>query len=679
MTNLPDPKDLRGSVSDGPLNWGDAWGHAAETMDETMRVVENGNADYFVLEKAYDERIAVIRDITGRDLPNPMRVASGVDREMAAVVAAQAGGGGVMPLIGELSPEFRRRQEEEFNERARALPGQYRQEIDQILSTPVVEEKGRVLREAEAAAGKAAGAPELGTLGRFSAQLWGGLTGAAQDPAQWGTAFIGPGGAGKSVAARIGRTMMTEALLNGGQELILQGMSQERKRAAGLEHGMGDMLTNAGVAATFGALFGGSMQGAGELWQALRGRAAGGAASFPEVSDEAGTAAMARVIDGAPEPGDVEIVAKAMGVELGPEKLDLLSRSFEERYLDELTIRDDAGPAEIRVHEAARRYAEDPDNNPPPEILERMLAEQEAGRMRFSPDEYERMFSGDRNAIDDIADTFFPDDVSRKVDDVAARVEDLAATIRDQQIRPPRAAEPMDEAAGRFAEEQAGEIVEPRRVGPFGPIYRAEEFGGDWAGAVRVLSDRRDGEIRGLLSHPEFGGIDLPWGRYDPATGNGFGLAKIVGKHPEVLDALPDILAGLPVISRSQNRAVLGDGLHRGIIRLDYDGEAKTWLMTAYEELRRPPETTHRLEVMEDGPSSSSAPAPGNIDVDTPEINLSDLMEPGRDRNGNPENYLDFIGVEDGDGNFTVMSAREALALADEPAFHAELLEACKL
>lgn len=688
MIDLPDPKNLRASVSDGPMSWSEAMGLAASTTHDVGRFVENGNADYYALEKAYDERIAAIRKVSGRELPNPMRVASGVDRDMAAVVAAQAGGAGFMPLIGELSPDFRRRQEEEFNEKARALSGRYRQEVDQILSTSIGEDKSRVMRDAEAAARKASSSSELGPIGRFSAQLWGGLTGATNDPAQWGMAFIGAGGGtAKTVAGRIGQTMLGEGLLNGAQELLLQGMSQERKRAAGLEHGMGDMLANAGVAATFGALFGGSVQGAGELWRSLRARSTAGAdaSSFPDVSDEAGTAALVRVIDGVPEPGDVEIVAKVMGVDLSPDTIDMLGRSFEERYLDDVTIRDDASPDEIRVYEAAQRYAEDPDNNPPPEILEQMLAEQEAGRMRFSPDDYERMFSGDQNVVDDIADTFFADGTVSRVDAIAERVDRLVDTIHDQSIRPAQSVEPRDEAALRFAEEQAGEISEPRRVGPFGPIWRADEFS-DWPSAVNALREADAGEIPGMLSHPEVGPIDLIWGSFDPGSPRkGVGLKKIAMKHPEVMSVLPDIIAGMNVVQRSENRIRLASADHRAVVRLDYDGQAKTWLFTAFETeeaiARRTGKTTNRPGRLQ-GDGQSSSPSSGETIVapDGDDINLAEAMvDPARDRNGNPENYLDFIGVETGDGRFETMSAREALELASVPDLEADLLEACKL
>ena len=56
-----------------------------------------------------------------------------------------------------------------------------------------------------------------------------------------------------------------------------------------------------------------------------------------------------------------------------------------------------------------------------------------------------------------------------------------------------------------------------------------------------------------------------------------------------------------------------------------------------------------------------------------------DIAEPPRDKNGNPENPFDFLRVEMADGSFATMSTAEALRLADEPNFLADLMEACKL
>jgi hypothetical protein len=52
---------------------------------------------------------------------------------------------------------------------------------------------------------------------------------------------------------------------------------------------------------------------------------------------------------------------------------------------------------------------------------------------------------------------------------------------------------------------------------------------------------------------------------------------------------------------------------------------------------------------------------------------------PERPRGGEPERVVDAIPVEDGDGHARMTSVSEALAIADEPALHADPPEACKL
>ena len=64
------------------------------------------------------------------------------------------------------------------------------------------------------------------------------------------------------------------------------------------------------------------------------------------------------------------------------------------------------------------------------------------------------------------------------------------------------------------------------------------------------MREHQTGELLGFLKHDEIGEIDLPWGHYDPVTENGAGLAKLVAKHPEVVDDLPQIVAGMKVIKK---------------------------------------------------------------------------------------------------------------------------------
>lgn len=140
----------------------------------------------------------------------------------------------------------------------------------------------------------------------------------------------------------------------------------------------------------------------------------------------------------------------------------------------------------------------------------------------------------------------------------------------------------------------------------FGPIFTG--FEGRWPEAVAHLSRIETGDASGVLTHPGVATpIDVVWG--DPDPRKGFGLAKILAKHPEVLADLPERLARMRVESATPNRIRLVDGGDHAVIRLDYDGQAKTWLMTAYEEGRRAGGRTESPGDLEaDSHSSSTSP-----------------------------------------------------------------------
>ncbi|WP_253185357.1 DUF2213 domain-containing protein [Burkholderia plantarii] len=120
------------------------------------------------------------------------------------------------------------------------------------------------------------------------------------------------------------------------------------------------------------------------------------------------------------------------------------------------------------------------------------------------------------------------------------------------------------------------------KVGPFGPILT--NFRGDAQGAIKALTEMQDGEAIGALHHPEIGDIDLVWGQ--PGTGNsdGYGLSKIVEFHPEVLGDLQGILGSMTKRQAGKNRIRLESPDHEASVRLSWDGEAKSWLLTAYEK-----------------------------------------------------------------------------------------------
>jgi hypothetical protein len=72
--------------------------------------------------------------------------------------------------------------------------------------------------------------------------------------------------------------------------------------------------------------------------------------------------------------------------------------------------------------------------------------------------------------------------------------------------------------------------------------------------------------------------IDVVWGD------NQYGLAHIITKHPEVVDRLPQLLAGMrEVKSPVEGRMRFEGGGYVAVVSREWTGQEKTWLLTAFE------------------------------------------------------------------------------------------------
>jgi len=130
---------------------------------------------------------------------------------------------------------------------------------------------------------------------------------------------------------------------------------------------------------------------------------------------------------------------------------------------------------------------------------------------------------------------------------------------------------------------EAVPIVEDKQeTGDFGPILT--QFKGDAQGAIRALTELQDGEAVAALNHPEVGDIDLVWGTAGTKESNGSGLAKLVKWHPEVVNNLQEVISSLKVVDRTENRIQLESDTHKAAVRLEWNGVAKKWLLTAFEK-----------------------------------------------------------------------------------------------
>src|SRR5690606_13530065 len=94
-------------------------------------------------------------------------------------------------------------------------------------------------------------------------------------------------------------------------------------------------------------------------------------------------------------------------------------------------------------------------------------------------------------------------------------------------VRPEGEAGTLGEDLSVKAAEARG--VEATHTGPMGPVFAGENFD-DWKSAVTFMRERQEGEIPGLITHPDLGPIDVVWGRHDDETGKGFGLSHIIAK-----------------------------------------------------------------------------------------------------------------------------------------------------
>jgi hypothetical protein len=186
----------------------------------------------------------------------------------------------------------------------------------------------------------------------------------------------------------------------------------------------------------------------------------------------------------------------------------------------------------------------------------------------------------------------------------------------------------METLAGRLSKEygtkarwaaqrvwnEAQNILKPLGADEFsehGPVFRS--FWRDEAGATKRLKELQAGDAQGALYHPRVGLIDMIWGwEGTPAKhhSDGYGLAHILAKHPNVEGRIQQIINESEVTQRTGNRIVLGDPDYGATIKLDFLKREKRWLLSAYDE--RPPAAEGGLtpRIPREGATGTTPPVP---------------------------------------------------------------------
>ena len=111
----------------------------------------------------------------------------------------------------------------------------------------------------------------------------------------------------------------------------------------------------------------------------------------------------------------------------------------------------------------------------------------------------------------------------------------------------------------------------------FGPVHT--EYRNDVAGAVDRLMSDKDGEA--IVHRDDVGDISLVYG-----DGN-MGLSHIENRRgAEFMDRLPELLRDGSLYSKpgQKDRFFIGTDRDEAVLRFEWDGKAKTWLLSAYEK-----------------------------------------------------------------------------------------------
>lgn len=136
--------------------------------------------------------------------------------------------------------------------------------------------------------------------------------------------------------------------------------------------------------------------------------------------------------------------------------------------------------------------------------------------------------------------------------------------------------------SNHFKEVEKQQEIKPIGKGEFGNIY--DQFKGKPKEAVEFLKEKKEGEVLEALYNKDVGYIDLVWGKEGTARSDGYGLSKLIKYHPEVVNNLQEIINDMHITKRTENRIQLESDKYKASVRLTWNNERKTWLLTAFQK-----------------------------------------------------------------------------------------------
>lgn len=307
--------------------------------ERQTRLVDTINGRSNALAEAAENRIETARRLTGVVLENPYRGGYDTEARLRAPPEALPDHSGVNDAhLGQVAIDI-------FNEKMDELAQSHPDKAAGLSFGQTIEEQARAI-----AASAEQGNADTG----FVPALAGGLWGSRRDPLFWGSLLIGPGYSQAGTAlARVAFGAMKQGLFNAGLSLVAQPSVQAWRAEIGEKSGIVPALENVGLAFLFGAIPGAAIEGVREL-------------------SKLGRQSLERITTGTPRAGDVEAVASGLGVKLDDETARMVRTAEADMASDVAAIGDRPPGVSAQDHAdisaQAIRRAEDPANNPPPEI-----------------------------------------------------------------------------------------------------------------------------------------------------------------------------------------------------------------------------------------------------------------------------------------------------------------------
>lgn len=331
-----------------------AYSHLFGAAERQTRLVDNMFAEDAAREEAYDRRIKAVKDATGVTLENPVR--RGYQREAKKAVRDDfIAAGGTIDETGGI-PAYRYRIfDSKFSEVNAAHPDK----MAALTFGNIDEEARAIARGAEEDYEHARTQPVRDPITGMVTEFAGAMYGMRRDPLFIGSLFFGPtSAAGRTVAARILSSGLRQGFFNAGLSALEQPVVQAWRNEIGVKSGIVPAIQNVGMAFAAGLIPGAILRGV----------------------HEANRLPIRRVLEGNPQPGDLE---KAMETAQSVLKeIDADIPGLDRRQTAAVRLGEQIDEADLatrpppnkavspELHDdltvSAQRYGEDPTNQPSP-------------------------------------------------------------------------------------------------------------------------------------------------------------------------------------------------------------------------------------------------------------------------------------------------------------------------